>query len=47
MYTFIKKRAEEKVNLFVILITAEASDLTSPAAFLHQSQSNIVTLKAQ
>lgn len=33
MYTFIKKRAEEKVNLFVILITAEASNLTSPAAF--------------
>lgn len=45
MYTCTKRRAEKKSQS--ILITAEASNLTSSAAFLRQSQSNIVTLKPQ
>lgn len=47
MYTCIKRRAEKKCQSICILITAEASNPTSPAAFLRQSQSDIVTLKPQ
>lgn len=48
-YKCIQRRAgEKKKNQSICgLITAEASNLTSPVAFLRQSQSNIFALKPQ